>query len=223
MSTGASWSAGASGVFFVPSDFFLADFALIEDLIASETEAGEAAFFFETGVAFFEADFDVASAFLLEIFGAAFLDFAGTSFLGAVFALATGFAGAFAFTGAGFFAFDTAFLGAGLALVGATFFLALGAAFLGEGLGFAATFDAFCFTGAAFLGAGFAFATGFGAFLDLADFAGAAAFLAGLEGFVLLVGLVALRGVLFEEVDFVFKLLSFRPVQRAAEHQPHGF
>jgi hypothetical protein len=205
MSTGASWSAGASGVFFVPSDFFLADFALIEDLIASETEAGEAAFFFETGVAFFEADFDVASAFLLEIFCAAFLDFAGTSFLGAVFALATGFAGAFAFMGAGFFAFDTAFWGAGLAL---------GTAFLGEGLGF---------TGAAFLGAGFAFATGFGAFLDLADIAGAAAFLAGLEGFVLLVGLVALRGVLFEEVDFVFKLLSFRPVQRAAEHQPHGF
>jgi hypothetical protein len=59
--------------------------------------------------------------------------------------------------------------------------------------------------------------------LDLAGIAGAAAFLAGLEGFVLLVGLVALRGVLFEEVDFVFKLLSFRPVQRAAEHQPHGF
>lgn len=207
----------------MPSDFFLADFALIEDLIASDTEAGAAAFFFETGAAFFEADFDGAAAFLVETFVAAFLDFAGTSFLGAGFALATGFAGAFAFTGAGFFAFATAFLGAGLALAGGAFLMALGAAFLGEGLGFATAFDAFCFTGAAFLGAGFAFATGFGAFLDLADVAGAAAFLAGLEGFVLLVGLVALRGVLFEEVDFVFKLLSFRPVQRAAEHQPHGF
>ena len=32
---------------------------------------------------------------------------------------------------------------------------------------------------------------------------------------MLFCGFVALRGLLFEEVDFVFKLLSFRPVQRA--------
>ena len=40
---------------------------------------------------------------------------------------------------------------------------------------------------------------------------------------MLFCGFVALRGLLFEEVDFVFKLLSFRPVQRADEHQPRGF
>ena len=90
-------------------------------------------------------------------------------------------------------------------------------------------------------GAGFAFfATGFGfgleaatAFLAIgfAVFAGAglpdlgldfAAGLEGLETFLAALGLAAGRDGLFEEVVFVFNLLSVRPGEKAVEHPTRG-
>lgn len=105
---------------------------------------------------------------------------------------------------------------------GALAFLAVGAGFLRAGLGgdfFTAWGAALDFTATGFMPLG-------GVFTGLATafaLGGAAAFLADWEGFVLFCGLCAGWGLVFEEVDFVFKLLSFRPVQRAGEHQPRGF
>jgi hypothetical protein len=45
--------------------------------------------------------------------------------------------------------------------------------------------------------------------------------LEGFESFLAALGLAAGRDGLFEEVVFVFNLLSVRPGERAVEHLPH--
>jgi len=133
-----------------------------------------------------------------------------TGFLGKVF---TGLDGAFLAT-----------TGAGFALAGAF----AGAAFLAGGF----AVGLLALAGTAFFGAG-AFALGFEATAGFlaADFTGAdfpgleLVFAAGLEGLATLfaaLGLAAGRDGLFEEVVFVFNLLSVRPEEKAVEHPPHG-
>lgn len=103
-----------------------------------------------------------------------------------------------------------------------------GASFLGAGLaaGFGAGFTFFATglgfgleTATVFLAAGFAAFAGAGLpdlGLDLA------AGLEGLETFLAAMGLAAGRDGLFEEVVFVFNLLSVRPGEKAVEHPPRG-
>ena len=80
------------------------------------------------------------------------------------------------------------------------------------------------------LGFGFDAATGFlgAGFVDLVgrslpdlglDFTVG---LEGFESFLAALGLAAGRDGLFEEVVFVFNLLSVRPGEKADEHLPHG-
>ena len=86
-------------------------------------------------------------------------------------------------------------------------------AFLAGTLGFG--FDA----ATGFLGAGFADLVGRG-LPDLGlDFTVG---LEGFESFLAALGLAAGRDGLFEEVVFVFNLLSVRPGEKADEHLPHG-
>ena len=148
--------------------------------------------------------------------------------------LAGAFAGA---TGRdGFFGKDfTGLAGAFLEGVGSGF--ALGGAFFGAGFfagalagGFGAGFgDRVAFLAGA-LGFGFDAATGFLA-AGFADFVGrglpdlGVEFAVGLEGFesfLAALGFAAGRDGLFEEVVFVFNLLSVRPGEKAVEHLPHG-
>jgi hypothetical protein len=46
--------------------------------------------------------------------------------------------------------------------------------------------------------------------------------LEGFESFLAALGLAAGRDGLFEEVVFVFNLLSVKPGEKAVEHLPHG-
>ena len=202
----AAAAAGCLGASLLPARAFA-----LMDLIASETDAGLAfGSALETAAAgFLEDDLDDGAGGFFEV-------------------VLTADAGGFLAEGAGF----TTFVAAGLALFGAGLATDLGAswaAFFTTGVGFLAV--GFAFTGVflsvaalALAGAGFEDLGGvFTGFAGAFALGGVAAFLAELEDFVLFCGLVALRGEVFEEVDFVFKLLSFRPVQRAVEHQPRGF
>lgn len=212
MSTVASCWVVAAAAGCLAASVLPARALALMDLIASETGAG------------------LALVSVLETGGAAFLgvDLAngatgfGEIFLGAV---AVGFLaggdGFATFVAAGFTAAGLELFGAGLATAlgaGLAAFLATGAGFLAAGLAFAGVF----LSGAALAG-GLDFGGVFTGFAGAFALGGVAAFLAELEGFVLFCGWAALRGGVFEEVDFVFKLLSFRPVQRAGEHQPLGF
>jgi hypothetical protein len=127
--------------------------------------------------------------------------------------------GGLAFDADGFFfgagaglALATGFLGAGfLATTFAGGFLAGGAAFLAGAFDFGRS-GAFFATGLLNLAGGL-----FAGFeLDLAaGFEGFATFFAALD-------LAAGRDGLFEEVVFVFNLLSVRPGEKAVEHPPRG-
>ena len=172
----------------------------------------------------------MASGFLAACLGAGllagFVFLAGALFAGA-FAGAVGRDGFFgkAFTGlAGAF---FAGVGAGFALAGAFFGAALLAGTLAAGL--AALAGRVVFLAGAFA-LGFEAATGFLA-TGFADFVGRDLpdleldFAVGLEGFTTFfaaLGLAAGRDGLFEEVVFVFNLLSVRPGEKAVEHPPRG-
>jgi hypothetical protein len=91
---------------------------------------------------------------------------------------------------------------------------------LGESVAFLAVTLVFGFDAATgFFGAGFADFTGRG-LPDLRLVFGVG--LEGFETFLAALGLAAGRDGLFEEVVFVFNLLSVRLGEKAVEHLPHG-